>query len=198
MIYAGIDPGLTGGLALLDADGAVLEAWPMPVLLAPRGRREYHVAEIRDTLERWRQGQVFVTVEQLHAMPARLGGSLANYNRGLSNGFAWMLQSLRIPFSLVNPATWQRRMLEGTAGSDTKQRAVIACGRRFPAQDLRATARSKKPHDGIADALLIADYGRCAHPTKPIPKKLLDTSTDRVGDSVPEPFTSDTSGTARS
>jgi len=43
---------------------------------------------------------------------------------------------------------------------DTKAMALLAAKRLFPSVDLTATERSKKPHDGIVDALLLAEYGR--------------------------------------
>jgi hypothetical protein len=51
-------------------------------------------------------------------------------------------------------------MLAGTPGEDTKQRSVIAAQRLFPNVSLLPTPRCKKPSDGIADALLIAEWGR--------------------------------------
>lgn len=160
MIYAGVDPGKTGGLAVISADGEPLCTRPMPVIKATAGRDEIDLADIREWLMLWRERQLFVTVERLQPMPAKLGGAIANYQRGAAYGWAWMLTGLRIPFHLVSPQTWQRSMLADAPGDDTKQRSILIAQRLFPNVSLRHSQRAMKPHDGIADALLIAEYGR--------------------------------------
>lgn len=160
MIFGGIDPGKSGALAIIDSEGrSVLARVPMPVIKGGR-RDEYDIARIRTILLTWRDAQLFVTLEKLQPMPRAQGGGITNFLRGASLGFAWMLTALEIPHHLVSPQTWQKRMLEGTPGDDTKQRAIIAAQRLFPGLDLRRTEKSIKPDDGIADALLLAEYGR--------------------------------------
>ena len=41
-----------------------------------------------------------------------------------------------------------------------KNTSIDLCKRLFPDINLLATPRSRKPHDGMAEALLIAEYGR--------------------------------------
>lgn len=177
----GVDPGKEGALCLLD--GAHVELVPMPLVKATvvagkkRGRDEYDLSEICQLLERWReQHMCFVTVEKSQPLPALLrkrkrsqedepeksaaGGSIANFNRGEMRGWAWMLTAIRLPFQLVAPRTWQKVMHAGTPQAETKRRSILAAQRLFPAVDLRRTERSRKPHDGIADALLLAEFGR--------------------------------------
>jgi hypothetical protein len=155
MLYAGIDPGKTGALALLDADGQVLDLTPMPMI-----GREYDVATIAGTLHRWRERQTFVCVEKLQPMPRSMGGASANFARGVASAWSWVLIALRVPHHVVPPRTWQKRMHEGTVGWDTKARSIQAAGRLFPSTSLLRTPRSRKLDHGLADALLIAEYGR--------------------------------------
>jgi hypothetical protein len=160
VIYAGVDPGKLGALALLTADGAVLELFAMPVLKSTTGRSEYDLATIAEVLINWRAREVFVTVEKQQPLPRAMGGALANYARGVASGWVWMLAALKIPHHVVSPVMWQRKLHEGAPGADTKQRSIIAAQRLFPGASLLRTARSKKPADGFAEALLIAEYGR--------------------------------------
>ena len=44
--------------------------------------------------------------------------------------------------------------------TDTKATSLLAVQRLFPNIDLRASERCKIPHDGIVDALLMAEYCR--------------------------------------
>ena len=42
----------------------------------------------------------------------------------------------------------------------SKEYHALSCKRLFPGVNLKATERCRKDHDGIAEALLIAEYGR--------------------------------------
>lgn len=159
MIYVGVDPGVSGAIASIDADTMEIEVQPIPVI-SGTGRAQYNLVEIRNVLELARsQGDLFVTVEKLQPLPKKMGGAIANYARGLAAGWSWMLTALCIPHQLVAPRTWQSAMLAGTSGSDTKQRSIVAAQRLFPGQSLKRTERSRKPDSGFSDALLLAAYG---------------------------------------
>ena len=173
MIYLGVDPGKAGGIAALDEDGVLLETYVMPVITAAKGRDVYDTEGMRrvvleasclgDYAQAARPGidrRVFATVEKGQPMPKGMGGAYAQFHRGTSPAL-WegLLVGMQVPRSFEPAQTWQRSMLAGIEG-DTKQRALIAAQRLWPGQDWRASERSRKPHDGIVDAALIAEYGR--------------------------------------
>lgn len=164
-LFVGIDPGLSGAIAVLDENGALISIEPIPLVPSGSGSRsEFDLPAIRDRLLHWRtfasRSGLFVTIEKLTAMPRSMGGASANFARGLSRGFAWMLTVLEVPYQLVSPREWQSAMLAGAAGKDTKQRSIVAAQRLFPSADLRRSPKSKKPDDGLADAALLAEFGR--------------------------------------
>ena len=101
-----------------------------------------------------------VTVEMLHPMPAAFRGGAANFGRGESRGWFWMLTALGIPFLPVVPQTWQRVMHAGAKGKDTKARSIETALRLFPGVSLLASDRAKKYSDGLADAVCVAEFGR--------------------------------------
>jgi hypothetical protein len=77
------------------------------------------------------------------------------------------LEITGVSWEFVQPKKWQKEIFEGmneiknTKGKrDTKKMALMACQRMYPDVDLTPTERAKKPHDGIVDALLIAEYLR--------------------------------------
>lgn len=180
--YAGIDPGKQGAMALIDDSGRVLETAPTP--LCRRGLRDdYDLPAIRERLLRWvveTEGPLLVTLELLQSLPpARpgkfLGGAHANFARGVARGWEWMLQGLGFDpygapardlgrigrYMLVRPQTWQKAIYASTGSTgDGKTRSLHAAGVLFPGQLLTRTPRSTKPDDGIAEALLLATYGR--------------------------------------
>ncbi len=179
-ITIGIDPGLRGGLARIEHLSAI-EIVPMPIIPAktkkgPDGkvkkisRDQYDLTEIRDLLIRWKRSaavgidweyKLIVFIEEPIPFPAKLKrGSLAQFQRGVSRGWAWMLTALEIPHMLIHPRTWQAAMHKGLPGKDTKAKSILAASRLFPSVSLRRSERSRIADDGIAEALLIAEFGR--------------------------------------
>jgi len=167
-IFVGVDPGRFGAIAALYGDH-VVTVDPIPTLEAAvknkrkQGRREYDIPSIREHIfELGPLAELFVTVEQSRPLPPTMkGGSIANFHRGVSRaGWEWMLVALRVSYQLVSPQKWQREMHAGLPGSDTKQKSILAAQRLFPDADLRRTERCRKKDDGMAEALLLAEFGR--------------------------------------
>jgi crossover junction endodeoxyribonuclease RuvC len=143
---AGIDPGKTGGVVLLDRQGQVIDKTPMPDSF-----------ELSKYLADWRPHHVFL--EKAQSMPGQGVTSVFNYadHFGQLQG---ILIALKLRFQLVSPRIWQKTVLTGVPiGYQPKQRAAIAAKRLFPGLSLLASSRSTKPHEGMVDALLIALYG---------------------------------------
>ena len=168
LIHIGVDPGLKGAIAFIrpGAYGAI----PIPLLPSgPKAKGRYDLVEIRAwfVLRQAEHSDVFVTVEQSGPIPPRVrAGTLAQYGRGAQEGWLWLLTALRISHQAVRPQSWQKIMHAGTGGQDTKQKSILAAQRLFPDACLRRTARSRVDDDGMAEALLLAEYGRRTATTK--------------------------------
>ena len=178
-IFIGVDPGKKGALAVVGDIVRIIEVTSMPILKGgKKARDEYDIRAIVLFLKDHKGDCEFVTVEKSQPLPmigaqsrqamfGKVGvpapfkpGSLAQFNRGVQRGFEWILTALEMPFQLVSPRTWMKAMHVGTPGADTKQRSILAAQRLFPNFDLRRTPRCRKADDGIADALLLAEFGR--------------------------------------
>lgn len=94
-------------------------------------------------------------VEKVSAMPGQGVVSMFNFghNLGVIEG---LLRGYGIPYQLVPPQTWKK---EFSLSSD-KAKSIEVCQKLFPNVSLLATERSRKPNDGIAEALLMAEYAR--------------------------------------
>jgi len=148
----GIDPGLDGGLAAITSDG--LKLTPMPVFDA--GKRRY-IDEPR--VVNWlidhaiRNARVFI--ESVHAMPHQGVVSMFTFGTGWGQ-VRGICAGLGISYQLVRPQEWQREMLSGQPeGSE-----YLVASRLWPLTEWRASPRAIKPHSGLIDAALIAEYGR--------------------------------------
>ena len=141
MIYIGIDPGLSGGIAMLYADGRVLWYGKMPETDADvfRALNLKDVETTRGMLER------------VSASPQMGVTSAFTFGKGYG-GLRMALTAAGIPFDEVTPQRWQKAMqcLTGGDKNISKRRAQQL----FP--------QVKVTH-AIADALIIAEYCRRFH-----------------------------------
>lgn len=141
MIFCGIDPGHGGGIAVIREDGSVVTS-----VFDEAGYKS-----ILQTLN----GSSLVIVEDVHAMPKQ--GVTSMFNFGFNKGWILgVLYALGIPTQLVSPQKWKRAF-----GLDNDKQKSIECAMRlYPNANLYATPRCKKMHDGIAEALLMAEYAK--------------------------------------
>lgn len=142
MIYIGIDPGKDGALAVIF-DGMD------ETMVFPYGEREYI-----NTLQNLSGYNVKTCLEHVTAMPKQ--GVTSMFSFGENFGYIrGMLEAYGIPYELVRPHKWKKEF-----GISDKNQSVEVCKRLFPGVCLRRTERCKKDHDGMAEALLMAEYAR--------------------------------------
>jgi hypothetical protein len=202
----GIDPGKTGGVAIIGCDGTA-EAYPMPKHYKDR-------YELLCEYERPTAGyEVMAFLEHVHSIHD--SSAKSNFTFG-GEYYSWIaiLEVMKIPFQTVTPTTWQKVMMEGKPKRpDTKEinglisvaefdaypggvparltkkkleaeppelkrlrrqkkdmlarhkksikhYAADTARRLFPRVSLLASDKCSVSHDGMVDALLIAEYGR--------------------------------------
>lgn len=160
VVAIGVDPGITGAIAFVGPAG-LIAAFRTPVITpeAGKGRKTMDLSEcatiIREQLETMNsRSRLVLCIEKVHAMPR--DGCAGAFSFGASYG-AWkgIAAAIPIPLTEVTPQAWQKEMLAGQSGSDTKSRAVAAAKSLFPGIPIKC-----KLDWGIADAALIAEYAR--------------------------------------
>ena len=155
MHIIGIDPGLTGAVAVLP-EGLFFDT---PVASVKKGgKKVYLVAEMVALFLVYRASEVpdraHVYIEDVHAMPGQGVSSTFSFGRGYG---LWegIVAALGIPYTLVSPVRWKRAMMDGMGKEKGASR--IRAGQLFP----RFIGQLTRVKDhGRADALLIAEYGR--------------------------------------
>lgn len=141
MTYIGIDPGKKGGLAIIDKGIAQV---------LPFDERDY-----LDALRYVNPGEAIVCLERVSAMPGQ--GVVSMFTFG--TGYGWLqgvLAAYGIPYELVRPQQWKKEF--GITAD--KNSSVAVCKRLFPNVTLRASDRCRTDHDGMAEALLMAEYAK--------------------------------------
>lgn len=157
MSIIGIDPGLSGGIVFLVGD--YFFAHEMPVIENGKNNDiDFHA--FKKMLDRpLLNPHIFLE----RAVPMAQGSKSAfNYGRGFA-ALEIAIQLSGIPVTYVEPAKWAKVMHDGIS-SDLKPKAksLIALQRLFPQyiDKIPQSPKSKKIHEGIMDATLIAGYGK--------------------------------------
>lgn len=141
MIYIGIDPGKSGGIAVISD---FEDAWKMPDT----------ERDLFNLIKSFKSNS-FCILEKVHSMPGQGVVSVCTFC-GNNASIRMALIASRIPFETVTPYTWQKALgivKRGKEESKTKfkNRLKAKAQELFP--ELKITL-------AIADALLIAEYCR--------------------------------------
>lgn len=150
--FLGIDPGLKGALALISDSGKILDIKKMP--LRKDGKIDH------DSIYKFVSPLANVHVFLERAVSFGMGSTSAfNYGRG----FAALEISLELAghgINYVMPQVWTRLLHKDLSKDlEPKQRSALAAGSIFGEQNL-PKLKSGRFHDGVVDALLLAEYGR--------------------------------------
>lgn len=156
-VWMGIDPGVNGGVAWISNDDRPVVVRKTPTFRPdPKSARQaYLIRELFD-LARGAYGlyndqkNFFCVLERTHAMPTN--GSIGNFVLGRGSGLWEMaLTAHGISYETIPPPTWKKHfglLGQGKYGSILK------------AQTLFPEITFKKTDDGLAEALLLAYYGK--------------------------------------
>lgn len=160
--FIGADPGKKGGLSVLNAGGTLLASRPMPL----DADENVDSDAVWVWASEWTDGgelSTFLTVEKTWARPGQ--GVVSMHTFGLQAGYltAALEVSLHRKAHLVAPLTWMRSLMGNVGAEDSKSLAREFAQKTWPAHSFLATKRSRKPHEGMVDAALIALYGLRNH-----------------------------------
>jgi hypothetical protein len=162
--HIGVDLGLRGALCIMTyaEDEIRLETLPMPLI---KGKLDYH--KLHSIIELYEGFNGHLVMEKLGVI---FGSSKKTaFSMGYQAGaLEAMLIARCLPYTIVQAKAWQAEMFQGVpelkkSGSkrrDTKAMALVAVQRLFPHLKLTFGTVAKVPHDGLIDAVLMAEYSR--------------------------------------
>ena len=147
-LFLGIDPGLSGAIALVSGDGQFVMVEDMPVTRRGNGRVRHEVdaGGITHLLRSHAGDIVHGIIELVAAMPRQGVASMFSLGHSLGTATA-VVASIGIGFELLPPTKW-KRLAELPAD---KGLVLAAARRRWPG----ATLTRVKDH-GRAEALFLA------------------------------------------
>lgn len=162
----GIDPGKNGAVVCIK-DDKIIKKFVMPNI-----GNEFDIHEFNILIENiiLTHNIIHVFIERVHAIFGSSAKATFIFGKicGIIEG---IIVSHKLKYTLIEPKIWQKIMFQGIpeirksskkikGKLDTKKMAEIAAKRLFPNENFKRTEKSKNNHDGIIDALLIAEYGK--------------------------------------
>lgn len=157
----GIDIGLSGAIVVINDNGKILHKSVMPIVGS-----EIDIKALYKIIYKYRDhGIVFEEIQTIFSV-----SKTTMYSLGRQTGFLYALCTvLKAKFVTVNPKKWQnfyfkqfpKRFFKKDGSLDTKGTALYVAQRILPKEDFFKpdSKRSRKAHDGIVDAYLLAYYG---------------------------------------
>ena len=147
-IFIGIDPGKNGGIAVIDTYEKVLQTIPYS---------DEALLDLFEKISRMYDDARFSVccLEKVGARPGQ--GVVSMFSFGQSVGYIkGVLEAFKIPYQEISPQKWKKEF----GLNSEKAASAEVCRKLFPDVNLLASSRCKKPHDGMAEALLMAEYAR--------------------------------------
>ena len=153
MRIIGIDPGLSGAIAVLD-NNKVLKIYDMPVMAeGKKNKRQLNSAQlvniIKENIEN--REEINVVVEQVNAMPGQ--GVTSMFNFGQTFGaIKGVCAALNLPIFFIRPSKWKKYFELINSSKDSSRTKAIEM---YPSI---ANQLSKKKDVNKSDAILIARF----------------------------------------
>lgn len=148
MRFCAFDPGKSGALAIIDDEGV----WAIPL---PFNGDELDIGELAN---HFIGEPCFVALERVHAMPKQGVCSVWTFAQGYGE-LRGMLKTLSVPFAEPTPQAWKKLILAGMDWKGRKECSIEYVAKRYPQVDLKP-GKKRVPHDGMADAICLAEYAK--------------------------------------
>jgi crossover junction endodeoxyribonuclease RuvC len=153
MIIIGIDPGLSGAIAILKND-KVIKLIEMPVMAeGKKNKRQLNNAQLANILREIIKNheEISVVVEQVNAMPGQGVTSMFNFGQTFGS-IKGICATLSLPIFFVRPSKWKKHFDLIKTSKDASRTKAIEM---YPQL---SNELSKKKDVNKSDAILIARY----------------------------------------
>ena len=153
MRIIGVDPGLTGAIAILDGN-KVINLFEMPIMAeGKKNKRQLNSAQLVSIIKEniKNKEETAVIVEQVNAMPGQ--GVTSMFNFGQTFGaIKGVCAALELPIFFVRPSKWKKHFELINSSKDSSRTKVIEM---YPSL---SNQLSKKKDVNKSDAILIARF----------------------------------------
>ena len=125
MRIIGIDPGLSGGIAILD-DLKIFDLFDMPIMAeGKKNKNQLNSAQLVNIIKKnIISGSTSVIVEQVGAMPGQGVTSMFNFGQTFGS-IKGICAALNLPIFFVRPAKWKKHFELINSSKDSSRTKVI-------------------------------------------------------------------------
>lgn len=182
MIFIGIDPGISGGIAAIDQKCQCTLVKTTPCITIKKNNKkksDYDVLTMSEYLKKFVNQNAYVCQELTHAMPGNGGVSMYHFGRG-HGIWEGIIGALGLPHIFCTPQKWKEMYPELMQEKLSKEERAVLSASQISAWKRKKKAEAKKKsielakklfpsiaheikqvkHDGMAEALLIANWLR--------------------------------------
>ena len=153
MIIIGIDPGVSGGISILE-NKKVIEVFDMPTMIdGKKNKRQVNGSQVTNIIKEnvHTNKETIVVVEHVNAMPGQ--GVTSMFNFGQSFGvIKGVCAALSLPIYFVRPTKWKKHFNLIKTNKEAGRTKAIEV---YPEISGKL---SRKKDSNKADAILIARY----------------------------------------
>ena len=153
MKIIGIDPGLSGAIAILK-DSKVLNLFDMPVMSeGKKNKRQLNSAQLVNIIKENtdKNDEIAVVVEQVNAMPGQVVTSMFNFGQTFG-AIKGVCAALNLSIFFVRPSKWKKHFELINSSKDSSRTKAIEM---YPSL---SNQLSKKKDVNKSDAILIARF----------------------------------------
>lgn len=147
MIFIGLDPGLTGAIAIIE-NGNFVAVHDLPTMTRGKTKTKINAAGLADIMREYANNDAICIVEQVWAMPKQgaSSGCCLGHSVGVCEAVCF---ALGFRTHLVTPQKWKKHFGLNSDKNLSRSKAIEY----FPTAPL-----SLKKHSDRAEALLMARY----------------------------------------
>ncbi len=153
MIIIGIDPGITGGICILE-NKKIIEVYDTPTMIdGKKNKRQVNGSQVANIIkeELNKDKEIVVVVEHVNAMPGQ--GVTSMFNFGQSFGvIKGICSALSLPIYFVRPTKWKKHFNLIKTNKEASRTKAIEI---YPEISSKL---ARKKDSNKADAILIARY----------------------------------------
>lgn len=158
--FIGIDPGLNGGLACLDQHGNIIEKDVMPVIKIGT-KTKLDICRLVSWIKGCMSEEFVRMIAIEEQRPMHKQGVTSTFSIGKGFGtIEGICAALNAPYDVIRAVDWQKEMFRGQPKANTKVLSAKVAQQLFPTESFIKSPRCTNIHDGLTDAVLIAEYIR--------------------------------------
>lgn len=147
-LFVGVDPGKRGATAFIDKKAKIIHT----------ERHSDSILDFYNLIKKHKKNIEIIYLEKAQARPNQ--GVCSMFTYGIEFGkLQTALEILKVNYRLISPSAWHNFLINSKEFYSPKEKALAKAKELWDESEFIPRG-CRKPHDGVVDALLLAEYGR--------------------------------------